>query len=45
MGKRQLVTDKPDALFTHADFIATTGPNATYGALARDGCRASPATA
>ena len=37
MGKRQLVTDKPDALFTHADFIATTGPNATYGALARDG--------
>lgn len=37
MGKRQLLTDKPDALFTHADFIATTGPNATYGALGRDG--------
>ncbi|MBL8311288.1 MAG: cytochrome P460 family protein [Burkholderiales bacterium] len=37
MGKRQLTTDKPNALFTHADFLATTGPNATYGALARDG--------
>jgi len=37
MGKRQMLTDKPNALFTHADFIATTGPNASYGALARDG--------
>lgn len=37
MGKRQLTGDKPNALFTHADFLSTTGPNATYGALARDG--------
>lgn len=37
MGKRQLAIDKPGALFTHADFLASTGPNATYGALARDG--------
>jgi hypothetical protein len=37
MGKRQLAIDKPGTLFTHADFLAATGPNATYGALARDG--------
>jgi hypothetical protein len=37
MGKRQLSTDKPNALFTHQDFLATSGPMANYGALARDG--------
>jgi hypothetical protein len=37
MGKRQLTTDKPNALFTHQDFLATSGPMASYGALARDG--------
>ncbi len=37
MGKRQLSTDKPNALFTHQDFLATSGPMASYGALARDG--------
>lgn len=37
MGKRQLIIDKPDALFTHQDFLSTTGPNAQYGGLARDG--------
>ena len=37
MGKRQLSTDKPGALFTHQDFLASSGPNAKYGGLARDG--------
>ena len=37
MGKRQLSIDKPGALFTHQNFLASTGPDAKYGALARDG--------
>ncbi len=37
MGKRQLLIDQPGALFTHQNFLATTGPDAKYGGLARDG--------
>lgn len=37
MGQRQKAIDQPGSLFTHQDFLATSGPNATYGALARDG--------
>lgn len=37
MGKRQHAIDKPGTLFTHQDFLASSGPNAVYGALARDG--------
>ena len=37
MGKRQLATDKPGALFTHQNFLAASGPDAKYGGLARDG--------
>ncbi|MEO7254129.1 MAG: hypothetical protein ABIZ64_07815 [Casimicrobium sp.] len=37
MGKRQLSIDKPGALFTHQNFLASSGPDAKYGALARDG--------
>lgn len=37
MGKRQHAIDKPGSLFTHQDFLAASGPNARYGALARDG--------
>jgi Cytochrome P460 len=37
MGKRQLAIDRPGALFTHKEFLASTGPDAKYGALARDG--------
>lgn len=37
MGQRQKTTDQPGSLFTHQDFLSTSGPNATYGALARDG--------
>ena len=37
MGKRQLSTDKPGALFTHQNFLASSGPDAKYGGLARDG--------
>jgi mono/diheme cytochrome c family protein len=37
MGKRQHALDKPGSLFTHPDFLASSGPNASYGALARDG--------
>lgn len=37
MGKRQKTIEQPGALFTHADFLSTTGPNARFGALARDG--------
>jgi len=37
MGKRQLETDRPGSLFTHKNFLAASGPDATYGGLARDG--------
>ncbi len=37
MGKRQLEIDRPGALFTHKEFLASSGPDAKYGALARDG--------
>ena len=37
MGKRQLEIDRPGALFTHKNFLTSTGPDATYGGLARDG--------
>lgn len=37
MGKRQKDIAEPGSLFTHADFLAATGPNASYGGLARDG--------
>jgi Cytochrome P460 len=37
MGKRQLAIDKPGSLFTHKEFLASSGPDAKYGALARDG--------
>jgi hypothetical protein len=37
MGKRQKAIEQPGALFTHADFLSTRGPNARFGALARDG--------
>lgn len=37
MGKRQLDIDKPGTLFTHKHFLATNGPDAIYGGLARDG--------
>ena len=37
MGKRQLDIDRPGALFTHKHFLATSGPDAIYGGLARDG--------
>ena len=37
MGKRQLSTDKPGTLFTHQNFLASSGPDAKYGGLARDG--------
>jgi hypothetical protein len=37
MGKRQLAIDRPGALFTHKEFLAASGPDAKYGALARDG--------
>ena len=37
MGKRQKEIAQPGALFTHADFLATSGSNANVGGLARDG--------
>ena len=37
MGKRQLDIDRPGTLFTHKHFLATSGPDAVYGGLARDG--------
>ena len=37
MGKRQLDIDRPGTLFTHQHFLATSGPDAIYGGLARDG--------
>ena len=37
MGKRQLDIDKPGTLFTHKHFVASSGPDAVYGGLARDG--------
>jgi mono/diheme cytochrome c family protein len=37
MGKRQLDIDRPGTLFTHKHFLATSGPDAIYGGLARDG--------
>ena len=37
MGKRQLDIDKPGTLFTHKHFLASSGPDAVYGGLARDG--------
>jgi hypothetical protein len=37
MGKRQLETDRPGSLFTHQNFLASSGPDAKYGGLARDG--------
>ena len=37
MGKRQLDIDQPNSLFTHQNFLASTGADAAYGGLARDG--------
>ncbi len=37
MGKRQLDIDRPGTLFTHKHFLATSGADAIYGGLARDG--------
>ena len=37
MGKRQLNIDRPGTLFTHQNFLATSGADAIYGGLARDG--------
>lgn len=37
MGKRQLEIDRPGSLFTHKNFLASSGPDAIYGGLARDG--------